>query len=369
MHMRRELLAILTGFVAAALAMTLPGHVTAEPGVCPRGKIETTIAFRNEGSRTVSTHWVDERCQEVPYGDIEPGAEILLRTYATETWRVRDKASQKLLRDVAAGTQARKVHVADAVRVTADRADDASGYQVKVLYVLPHNGVDRHLDTDGTIVLSVAAMQQWLVEQTGGRRFRFDTYKGALDIGFVRLSSLQADLKRAGSRIRDKIEEELRLKKFNSSRKIYLVYFDGDATECGGGPAVTKPGSVAAIYLQGRQGEANPCEKDLASSVGLPTLIEFGAVHEIVHALGFVAGRAPHHTKPYDCPDGRTVTAAHVSDSPNDLMYAGCEPWHPSVLDFRNDDYFEHKNPALRDLKNSAFLDPLPKRNERPPGW
>jgi hypothetical protein len=61
--------------------------------------------------------------------------------------------------------------------------------------------------------------------------------------------------------------------------------------------------------------------------------------------------------------------SGHVSDSPTDLMYAGDQPWQPSVLDFGKDDYFQHKNAGCLDLAKSAFLDPLPAGAEPPPGW
>jgi hypothetical protein len=52
-------------------------------------------------------------------------------------------------------------------------------------------------------------------------------------------------------------------------------------------------------------------------------------IHEIMHTLGFVSSTAPHFT-----------LAGHTSDSPTDLMYAGSQPWSPSVLDVAQDDYY-----------------------------
>jgi hypothetical protein len=58
-------------------------------------------------------------------------------------------------------------------------------------------------------------------------------------------------------------------------------------------------------------------------------------IHEIMHALGFVPTCAPHQT-----------LAGHVSDSPNDVMYAGGAPWAPSTLDVGHDDYYTPTSPA-----------------------
>jgi hypothetical protein len=70
-------------------------------------------------------------------------------------------------------------------------------------------------------------------------------------------------------------------------------------------------------------------------------------LHELVHTLGFVAACAPHHT-----------LAGHVSDDPQDLMYAGPLAWQPSMLDVGRDDYFGH-GAYCDDLATSDFLEQL----------
>ncbi len=37
-------------------------------------------------------------------------------------------------------------------------------------------------------------------------------------------------------------------------------------------------------------------------------------------------------------------------------MYAGNEPWRPSILDINNDDYFAHGRSGCLDLEDSSFL-------------
>jgi hypothetical protein len=78
-------------------------------------------------------------------------------------------------------------------RSTADRTDDFAGYQIHVMYVLPSDGIDYNLDTNGAIASSVAATQKWFAAQTRGtRRLRFDTSNGELDISFFRLARTDA---------------------------------------------------------------------------------------------------------------------------------------------------------------------------------
>jgi hypothetical protein len=81
-------------------------------------------------------------------------------------------------------------------------------------------------------------------------------------------------------------------------------------------------------------------------------------LHEVLHVLGFVAQCAPNHT-----------LAGHTSDGPEDLMYAGNQPWRPAVLDTNRDDYYGTGSSVCPDLADSAFLDPSPTNPVLPSGW
>jgi hypothetical protein len=234
-------------------------------------------------------------------------------------------------------------------RTTNDLPDDFLSNQIHVMYVLPSDGVDQNLDTNGTLARSVAAFQKWLVGQTSTQLLRLDTYGGALDITFFRLSRTDAQIASHGAFVRDQIEAELISAGFNHPNKIYAVYYGGGSTFACGGAAwpPTLPGKVAAQYLKGTPpGGAAPCASNpFASSEDNPGYWEFGMLHEILHTMGIVATCAPHHT-----------LSGHVSDSPTDLMYAGSLPWQPSVLDVGRDDYFRHNNPSCLNLANSPYM-------------
>jgi hypothetical protein len=69
-------------------------------------------------------------------------------------------------------------------------------------------------------------------------------------------------------------------------------------------------------------------------------------VHDILHGLGIVGTCAPHHH-----------LAGHVSDFPNDLMYAGSAAWQlPPTLDVGRDDYYGHGRSDCPDLGRSPYL-------------
>ena len=236
-------------------------------------------------------------------------------------------------------------------RSTSDRPDDVSGPQVHVMYVLPGDGSDRHLDTEDVLESTVGSWQAWLGGQTGGRVFRMDTYQGALDITFVRLGRSAATMTSYGAFARDTIEKDLTALGLVVAPKIYAVYYDGGSTySCGGGAwPPSLPGRVAALYLQGTPPGAAPCNTNpfATSPTDAPHYIEFAMIHELMHTLGFVSTSAPHFT-----------LAGHVSDSATDLMYAGSLPWAPATLDVGQDDYY-HAGGLPSGVLNFALSDYL----------
>ena len=248
-----------------------------------------------------------------------------------------------------------------AVRITVDRADDEQGYQVHLMYVIPSDGVDRVLDTSGTIARSANAAQKWFVAQTGGTRVRFDTYQHVPDVSFFRMSQTDRQIAASGAYVRDRIETEIRGAGFTDTHKIYAVFYDGSSTfACGGGAwPPDLPGSVAALYLKGAIPNARPCATvPFATSEEAPGYWEFSLLHETFHTIGVVAPCAPHH-----------VNRGHVSEDPRDLMYGGSLPWQPSILDINHDDYYKHQASDCLDLAQSVFLDPLAPDAALPPRW
>ena len=250
---------------------------------------------------------------------------------------------------------------APTVRNFTDQPDDVSGYQVHLMYVLPSDGPDRALDSNGTIARSASAAQKWFTSQTGGTRVRFDTYQQVPDVTFFRMSQTDRQIAASGAYVRDRIELEMRGAGFTDTHKIYAVFYDGTSTfACGGGawpPDLT--GSVAALYLKGAIPNARPCATvPFASSEDTPGYWEFSLLHETFHTLGVVATCAPHHSN-----------RGHVGDDPRDLMYGSSLPWQPSILDVGHDDYYKHQNAGCLDLAQSAFLDPLPANAVLPPRW
>ena len=245
-------------------------------------------------------------------------------------------------------------------RTTVDMPDDFPGYQIHLMYVLPKDGADGQLDTNGAITNVVAATQRWFEGQTEGRRLRFDTYQGAPDITFFRMSRTEAEIKPHLIGILDQIELELLHAGFNHPHKIYAVVYGALARVanfgfCGLGNLPPKSlGAVASLYPLNCP--SSPFSPD--DSGGW----ELTLAHEIIHALGFVAECAPNYY------------TAHVKDDPRDLMYENqlkpaSRGIRQEILDVGRDDYYGHTNPGCLDLAKSVFLDPVAPDAGPPPLW
>lgn len=245
-------------------------------------------------------------------------------------------------------------------RATTDQADDFPGYQIHLMYVLPKDAADEQLDTNGAITNLVAALQQWFERQTESKRLRFDTYQGALDITFFRMSRTEAEAKEHLKWILHQIEIELHRAGFNHPNKIYAVVYGAlarvaDFGFCGLGSMPPRSlGSLVSIYPLNC-----PSQKLSPDDSGD---WELTLAHEIFHALGFVAECAPHHY------------TAHVSDDPRDLMYENqlkpaSRGVRQEILDVNRDDYYGHNNPGCLDLAKSVFLEPAAPDADLPPLW
>src|SRR5437016_2898371 len=169
-------------------------------------------------------------------------------------------------------------------------------------------------------------MQAWLRSQTGGPGLRIDTYHGEPDITFVRLSQADAGYS-AQTNTYAGVFGELR-QTFADPNKAYLVYYEGSAPSsnpdlaiCGMGSSAGFAGAV--VFFR----QACPYDLDW-SRAGNAGVLEFVALHELIHAMGFIPSCAPHSQW------------GHVSDSPDDLM-APYMSLRVPTLDVNHDDYFD----------------------------
>lgn len=268
-------------------------------------------------------------------------------------------------------------------RSSVDRPDESSLLQVRMMYVIPSDLPDESLDVNGRICESARAFTGWLGTQLGGRTIRLDQKDGELDIGFLRLTKTNAEMRGSGNLanvntgiayVRERIERELVAGNQMKPDKLYAVFYGGESTYACGGAAYPPAliGSVIAMYLKSSIGGVSCESRPWGQGNARLGYFDWAMLHDVMHGLGIVPGAAPNQH-----------TTGHVFDvsatNPNtDLMYSPrpgrSDPYWDIdtpgglVLDLRHDDYFAH-DAGYVNLATSAFLEPLPPGAKRPPGW
>jgi len=251
-------------------------------------------------------------------------------------------------------------------RSFADQPDDSADAQIHIVYAVPADGQDNRFDLGGIIANTTGSWNNWLATQTGGKKLRIDTVnKDTIDVTFVRLPYTEATLESYGSKKRDQIEIALGLVMRLYDHKIYLVYYDGpNPRTCADAPHPPElEGRVAVYYLHGFEGTPRrPCTNLVDTAYGMPFAAsptatpgyaDFSALHELLHAQGLVDFNAPDQ-----------ALNGHVGINPNDLMYAGSQPWGcvestgQCALDISKKNYYNAAGlpNGLKNLADSAFL-------------
>jgi hypothetical protein len=239
-------------------------------------------------------------------------------------------------------------------RSVTDMPDDVSGPQIHFLYVVPSDGADGQLDTNGVIEQSIARIERWFVGQAGAQGLRVDTYNGVPDITFVRMPHSDAQATSINPWPLWVMGEDLVAAGFNDPAKVYAAFYDGhSAWACGGAKSPALP-KLGAMYLKGwPTGDPVPCH-GFGTDTDHPGYFDIGLLHEVLHTLGFAPSCAPHVTQ-----------VDHVNDSPTDIMYAPDAThtgyWDPlnAVLDYNHDDYYGAHIQGCLDLANSPYLTPV----------
>ena len=270
----------------------------------------------------------------------------------------------------------RRVQPSDrrAGRSFVDRPDDATGPQVRVLYVLPADVPDQGLDVDGRLNTAFATTNDWLFAN-GGKRVRYDTSGGQLDVGFVRLPFTEAQLwlkpygtgqkcgtDRTCPHLSD-LYEQLKSMGALTEGKIHLVVLAGAVAPmsrasglwCAIAGGKERMG-LAHLGMRRLTGGSVDCQPALVT--GVPTSTNsLGLIlnHELFHVLGAVGAAAPSG-------DG----FGHIRDNPTDLMGGSSGIVQ---LDPGRDDYWGHGRGDLVDVARSAFLTPTAADAQYPPGW
>jgi hypothetical protein len=117
-----------------------------------------------------------------------------------------------------------------------DKPDEFQGFQVKIIYVVPKDGIDRALDLDGSLQKIVTDGNSFLFQEIQ-RTFPMDTWQGNYDIEFFRSSLTSSEIKSISDAHRDLFDEMKIYERRTQNRKLYSFWIDvdtlGNGTACG----------------------------------------------------------------------------------------------------------------------------------------
>lgn len=258
-------------------------------------------------------------------------------------------------------------------RSDQDRPDEREGQLLHVVYLLPADASDDGLDELGILEDSLRSQNAWFEEQSGGLRWRLDTFTflwedpaapedDPVEVEAVDVTFIRSEL--SGEQLNDafEVEEELTGRGLAEEDKRYLSYVasDGDGF-CGDSiislnpPTDPPDGKYAQVYLDSVPG----CRaRDFAPDARSPSFSEAIAQHEVIHNEGLVWPSAPHHCWGFNfhvC----TVPLVLTGLDPElvDVMFPSVgPPLADRVLDRGRDDYFGHPFP-WGDLDESVYLE------------
>ena len=173
-------------------------------------------------------------------------------------------------------------------RALQDQTDPSgiSPHQLHLLYVVPKNGVDRSLDTNGVIAASAELAVAWLKGQNVAHRtIRLDRFGPSRqpDITFVQLDRDEESVYQHPNPL-GSIEWELSIRGLLNEEKIYAAYYEGRFDPCA---AAVQPPNIGRLALLAIGDER--CRVGLLK----PPLSRAGEweltlVHETFHLLGAV---------------------------------------------------------------------------------
>ena len=169
-----------------------------------------------------------------------------------------------------------------AIRSLTDRPDDLTGYQVRLIYVLPADAKDRNLDTNGTIGKWIEEVRNISRVQTGLTP-RFDTYQSKFDIGFLKSKFTISELvgKSGSTEADDLLRGELTTIEQQSLKGVGFI-IDGrivNSDYCG---YANRPGKYFTAWL----GENCWEDSDWYNNRPYITFIASSILHEWLHTLG-----------------------------------------------------------------------------------
>ncbi len=194
--------------------------------------------------------------------------------------------------------------------VIRGQQDDFQEPQIHFIYAIPSDVTDLDLDTNGAMIRSISAIQNWMRDESGGQEFKIDTFGGEPDITHLPLRERQVEVFNDPRSQFAVISDAIMARELPTKDTVYVVYYSGSSRPgaCGaGGPL--GDGHVGVVCL-GAGCPSLPVSRDMRLRFS-----DYVIIHEILHALGAVPKCAP-HAESGDYFGHDNVGCLDLSDSP-----------------------------------------------------
>lgn len=229
-------------------------------------------------------------------------------------------------------------------RSLIDRTDDVLGPQIHLIYLIAKDVQDQNWDTSGQIKKWVDQSQDWF-SSAGGKKFRYDTFSGDLDISFLKSQLSLSEMRTGASTtiynsqllpylIKEFITQSPQ-KNYSSAPKTYIFVTSEviDSGSCG----------FANFNIGGIIWGAGNCWKGPQDDSTSPYGMAYPAraiIHEAIHVYG----------------------VKHVCDSTADLMWGvpeceGSVSYSATLLDVGRNDYFGSERAGVDIARLPVWMD------------
>ena len=249
-----------TFLAANTIAFTLPSTIALASGTEPLAATSTSGDVVTFTSSTPSTCAVD-------------GTALRLLTSGTCTVVASQPATA---RHLAATPVTASMTIAN-TRTSADLADVAQGYQIHAVYVVPSDGTDHALDTNGQLA-TILTDGNSLLQQDIARQVRIDSTATGYDISYLHTRLTTAQVQTSTTLTTDLLTEIGAFDNASANRKDWVFFVDVPAFQGGEACGYAGVGGVSAVVaLQGSCGQ---------QAFGLHSIASVTWVHEWFHNLG-----------------------------------------------------------------------------------
>ena len=167
--------------------------------------------------------------------------------------------------------------VISVARSTADQPDSLTGYQIKPIYIVSSDGLDRNYDTNGYLT-KVLREGNALLKNSVGIEYQIDSLGDDFDIQFFRSSYSTAHFLASGNLISELSKEMKIYENPTLNRKNYVLFIDvpilKNSSACG---YAGMPGLVSIVAVG---------ERCTVKSAQVENFSSLAWIHETIHNLG-----------------------------------------------------------------------------------